>query len=87
MDPKNALTMNVFATPVVGLGGTIRMKRCRLPEAREQMPDSNEVRDTIGWIYFKKDLSESAARAFADLVEKHPENWMFPYRRDGAGEQ
>ena len=40
-------------------------------QARRELPELNEILDTIGWIYLKKNLVDSAARVLEELVEKY----------------
>ena len=35
--------------------------------------------DTLGWIYFKKDLNDSAVQVFRTLTSKNPDNATFHY--------
>ena len=40
--------------------------------SEKQKPQMNEVSDTLGWIFLKKNLSDSAYDTFRDLVNKTP---------------
>ena len=40
---------------------------------------SNDVADTLGWVYIKKNLSDDAVRVYKDLVVKDPANATFHY--------
>jgi Flp pilus assembly protein TadD len=42
--------------------------------AKEKLPDSPYVMDTLGWAYYKKGLYGSAIGEFSDSLEKNPEN-------------
>jgi predicted Zn-dependent protease len=35
--------------------------------------------DTLGWIYFKKNLTDSAIQVFRGLTESHPDNPTYHY--------
>lgn len=48
--------------------------------ARERMPDAPETADTLGWVYYKKDLPSLAVQALREAVDKAPENASFRYR-------
>jgi tetratricopeptide (TPR) repeat protein len=48
-------------------------------EAKQQMPESPEVNDTLGWVYYKKDLRELAVKTLENSVGKDPKNVMFQY--------
>lgn len=47
--------------------------------ARTKLPDSPEVNDTLGWIYYKKGLHDQAIAAFKQSVEKQPNTAVFQY--------
>jgi predicted Zn-dependent protease len=47
--------------------------------ARQKMPESTAIADTLGWIYIKKNMTEDAVRVFSDLTQKEPKNPMFHY--------
>jgi tetratricopeptide (TPR) repeat protein len=47
--------------------------------AVEQAPDNPDVRDTLGWVYYKQELPDLAARAFEDSISKNPENAIYHY--------
>ena len=42
--------------------------------AKQQMPDDPSVDDTLGWIYYKKDLPSLAVRPLEDSLKKLPNN-------------
>ena len=48
-------------------------------KARQQMPNSPAVSDTLGWIYVKKNLSDDAVRIFKDLTAQDPTSPTFHY--------
>jgi len=52
--------------------------------ARRQLPESAEILDTLGWIYLKKDMVDSASQIFEDLIQKEPSNPSFHYHYGAA---
>jgi tetratricopeptide (TPR) repeat protein len=42
--------------------------------AKEKFPNDPNVMDTLGWVYYKKGLYDSAIGEFTDCLEKMPEN-------------
>ena len=42
--------------------------------AKQQMPDSPDVDDTLGWVYYKKDLAAMAVRPLEESLAKKPDN-------------
>jgi len=47
--------------------------------AKQAMPDSGEVDDTLGYVYYKKDMAALAIKAFEASVAKDPRNVMYQY--------
>jgi tetratricopeptide (TPR) repeat protein len=47
--------------------------------AVEQAPDSHEVRDTLGFVYYQRQLPDLAIRAFEDSIAKSPNNAIYHY--------
>jgi tetratricopeptide (TPR) repeat protein len=47
--------------------------------AVEQAPDNPDVRDTLGWVLYKKDLPALALRAFEESIAKRPDNPIYHY--------
>jgi Tfp pilus assembly protein PilF len=48
-------------------------------KAKEAYPESPEVMDTLGWIYYKKDLLDSAHVELSASLEKLPDNALVNY--------
>ena len=47
--------------------------------AKEKIPDDPGVMDTLGWVYYKKGLNESAIHELKESVEKKPDNATIRY--------
>ena len=47
--------------------------------AKEKLPQDPAVMDTIGWVYYKKGLYDSAIAEFSESAEKLPHNPMIHY--------
>jgi predicted Zn-dependent protease len=47
--------------------------------ALQKAPASTNIKDTLGWIYIRKNLSDDAVRIFKELVVAEPENPAFHY--------
>ena len=41
--------------------------------AKQRLPDDHSVDDTIGWVYYKKDLPLLAVRPLVDSLRKRPD--------------
>jgi tetratricopeptide (TPR) repeat protein len=47
--------------------------------AKQALPDRAEVSDTLGWVYYRKNLHDLAAAAFKESVEQDPANPVYHY--------
>ena len=47
--------------------------------ARQGMPNSPDIMDTLGWIYLKKNLSDDAVRTFRELIVADPNRAAYHY--------
>jgi putative PEP-CTERM system TPR-repeat lipoprotein len=47
--------------------------------ARAELPTQPEVTDTLGWVYYKKDLTAMAIPLFTQSLERDPDNPLYLY--------
>ena len=45
----------------------------------QKAPQESDYRDTLGLVYLKKNLKDSAVTVFQNLVNKHPNNPLYHY--------
>jgi Flp pilus assembly protein TadD len=79
VNPDDPVALNNLAFIKAEEGGDLDQALTMAQRARQKLPGSNDVADTLGWIYIKKNLSEDAVRVFADLVRKSPNDYRFHY--------
>jgi len=80
LDPENGLALNNLAYLLAETqGGDLDMALTYAQRAKQVLPQMNEVSDTLGWIYLKKNMSDNALEIFQDLVTKAPGNPTFRY--------
>ncbi|MBU2628509.1 MAG: tetratricopeptide repeat protein, partial [Proteobacteria bacterium] len=48
-------------------------------QAKERVGKLPAIMDTLGWVYYKKEIYDSAATEFEACIEKEPENPVFQY--------
>jgi len=77
LDPNNGVVLNNLAMLLTDMGGNLDEALTLAQHAKQQLTASPEVSDTIGWIYIKKNLSDSAIEIFKDLNNKVKENSTF----------
>lgn len=79
LDSGNAVTLNNLAYLLAETGGNLDDALSKAQHAKDLQPDMDAALDTMGWIYLKKDVVDTAARIFGGLVEKHKENPTYHY--------
>lgn len=79
LDPNNGIAMNNLAFLMAEHNGDLDDALTKGTKAKQLLPNTPEVADTLGWIYLKKNLSDSAIEIFKDLVQKAPNQSTFRY--------
>jgi Flp pilus assembly protein TadD len=79
VDSNNGLVLNNLAYLMCDTNGNLDDALSLAQRAKQQLPGYDEVSDTIGWIYIKKGLSDSAIAVFKDLNNKVKDNPTFHY--------
>ena len=79
IDPNNPVVLNNLAYLMTTTGGNLDEALSLATRAKQQLPNFTEVSDTIGWIYIKKNQSDSAIEIFKDLTTKVADNSTFHY--------
>jgi tetratricopeptide (TPR) repeat protein len=81
LGPNNPYLLNNFAYFLAQKGNEADADEAlRLVQAaRRELADVDEVNDTLGLVYFKKGMVDSACQVFQNLVEKAATNPMFHY--------
>jgi tetratricopeptide (TPR) repeat protein len=84
LSPGNPLVSNNLAYVTVERGGSLDEALALAKTARSGMPDSPNVADTLGWIYFKRGAYRAAIDLFQEglrLAAKHnrPESATIHY--------
>ncbi|MFN7923434.1 MAG: tetratricopeptide repeat protein [Bryobacteraceae bacterium] len=79
IDPENPIALNNKAFMMVEGDGDLDQALTYAQKARQQLPNSDDVADTLGWIYIKKSLPDDAAKVFRDLLKKKPEHVTWRY--------
>ncbi len=79
IQPDNAPALNNLAYMKAEEGIDLDQALTLAQRARQKVPNSSDIADTLGWIYIKKNLSDEAVRIFKGLVEKDPKNPTYRY--------
>jgi tetratricopeptide (TPR) repeat protein len=79
VDGTNAYALNNLAYLIAESNGDLNEALTYAQRAKQKLPNFSEITDTIGWIYLKKNLPDSAIDNFKALVIQSPENPVFHF--------
>jgi len=79
LSPKNTLAANNLASNLSDFGGNLDEALKFAHVAREAAPEDPNVGDTLGWIYFKKGLFDTAYPLISDASMKLEKNAVVRY--------
>jgi tetratricopeptide (TPR) repeat protein len=80
INPRAPVAANNLAWIYAERGGNLDVALQLAQVAKEQLPDTPEVNDTLGYVYIKKDLASLAVPPLQTAVEKDPQNPTYRYR-------
>ncbi len=72
IEPDNPIALNNLAYLLAETGANLDQALTMAQRAKQKMPQEDNVADTLGWIYIKKNLSDNAVQIFRELVRKNP---------------
>ncbi len=79
IDQNNPLALNNLAYLITETKGDLNLAMKYANDAKQRLPNFLEVSDTIGWIYLKKNITDSAVEEFKHLVTQAPLNPIYHY--------
>ena len=79
IDPNNPQALNNLAFAIADSGTNLDEALTMANKAKQQLPNVNQVSDTLGWIYIKKHMGDNAVDVFSALVAKAPDNPTYRY--------
>jgi tetratricopeptide (TPR) repeat protein len=79
IDPSAPVPANNVAFLYAETDGNLDQALSLAKAAAERLPDEPAITDTIGWVYYKKQLPVLAVAAFEQAVQKAPRNPEFQY--------
>jgi tetratricopeptide (TPR) repeat protein len=79
LNEDDGVVLNNLAYLIAENGGDLDQALTFAQRARQKIPNQLRFIDTIGWIYFKKNLPDNALEVFEDLVRKKPDEPTFRY--------
>lgn len=78
-DPNNVVALNNVAYILAEDGKDLDQALTLAQRAKQQAPNNDDISDTMGLIYIKKNLTDNAISIFSDLVKRQPRNPLYHY--------
>ena len=79
LEPDNAIALNNLAFLLANTGENLDEALRMIQRALQKTRDHIALSDTLGWIYLKKKMHDSALQTFRGLVKRYPENSTVRY--------
>ena len=79
IDPENALALNNLAYLTADSGSNLDQAMTFAERAKKRAPNSADVSDTLGYVYYQKNLNGEALRIFRQIVQDNPKNSTFRF--------
>jgi tetratricopeptide (TPR) repeat protein len=72
LDPDNPLVLNNLAYMSADSGTNLDQAQTYAERAKKRAPNNADVADTLGYVYFQKNLNAQALQIFRQNVQDHP---------------
>jgi tetratricopeptide (TPR) repeat protein len=79
LDPGNLNAMNNLAYTLLDTGGAPNEAQKLAEQAVQKAPRNPSYADTLGMVYLKKNLDDSALQVFSGLTQRFPDNPVYRY--------
>jgi tetratricopeptide (TPR) repeat protein len=79
LDPDNAAAMNNLAFNLAETGTELDRAQTLAEKVARKFPNDQGVIDTLGWVYTKRGLNQSAIQVLRVLVRKYPYEPVYRY--------
>lgn len=79
LDPSNGVALNNLAFLIAEYGGDLDQALTYAQRAKQLLPNLPEVSDTLGWVYLKKNMNDSAVDIFAELARREPNHSTYHF--------
>jgi tetratricopeptide (TPR) repeat protein len=77
IDPDNPLALNNLAFMMADSGANLDQAMTWAERAKKRAPSNADISDTLGYVYYRKNLNSEALRIFRQLSQEHPQNYQF----------
>ena len=79
LDPNEATNLNNLAYLLADEGRDLDEALSLAGKATQKFPDNPGFRDTLAWVYVKKNMNDSAIQILTNLVRNNPDDPSFHY--------
>ncbi|MDQ2842489.1 MAG: tetratricopeptide repeat protein [Acidobacteriota bacterium] len=79
IQPQNTLALNNLAFLNAEAGTNLDQAMTLATKAKQQVPNSPDVSDTLGYVYYQKNLNAEALQIFKKAVQDSPQNPTFRF--------
>jgi len=78
-DPNHLIALNNLAYRYADMGKDLDTALTYAQRAQQRAPTSDDVTDTLAWVYIRKNLNDTAISLLKPLIAKQPRNPLFHY--------
>jgi tetratricopeptide (TPR) repeat protein len=78
-DPENTIALNNLAFALADSETNLDEALALAQRAQKKFPGNPGIADTLGWVYTKKGLNDSAIQVFRGLLKRYPDDAGFRY--------
>jgi tetratricopeptide (TPR) repeat protein len=78
-EPNNVIALNNVAYILAEDGKDLDQALTLVQRAKQQAPGNDDITDTLGLIYVKKNLTDNAISLYVDLVKRQPNNPLYHF--------
>jgi tetratricopeptide (TPR) repeat protein len=79
LNPQDTIAMNNLAFMLADTSTDLDRALTLAQTAQRKAPSNPGIADTVGWVYVKKGLNDSAIQIFNGLVKRYPDQAAFRY--------
>lgn len=78
-DSNNPVALNNLAYLLAEDGRDLDRAMTYASRAKQQMPNDDNVSDTLGWVYLRKKLTDNSLMIFKELAKRNPNSPQYQY--------
>lgn len=79
IEPDNLIALNNIAFSYAEAGRDLELALTYAQRARQRAPNSEDVADTLAWVYIKKSLNDNAVTILREITSRQPRNPTYHY--------